>query len=391
MSANLPDLICDSRILVIDDATKTCTGLQTVLRDYNAKEIIYALDGFDALDKLDTFTPDLILLNISSSNMNWLEFCTTLRKGNESSHTVPIIAITDMDKTDERVKILKFNVSGVLHKPVLPEELANSLNLHLQKSRLMKRLEECEEPTALDLEIARNMQYTLLPDEDLLISCKENYNVTIQHLYKSSQALGGDYWAVKQLENSRLMICVADFAGHGVSVALDTFRLHNYLMEFVNYSNSPAKILEDMNDSFYRILPTGQYLTCFFGIIDTAKSTITYSGAAVPPAILINSGEAISLDCSGTPIGAYPKAEYTEQTIPFTENSALLIYSDALIEINADNKTLFTKDSLFHHVEQWSADGVDYIYNGIVKRIEQTSHRFDDDLTLVLLDLNPKP
>ncbi len=387
---DLPDLICESRILVVDDATKTCEAFKTILNNYGTKEVAYAVDSFDALEKLETFIPDLILIYISSSNISWLEFCTSLRKGSEISRSIPIIAITDMDKIDERVKILKFNVSGVLHKPIQSEELYKSLNLYLQKSRLIKRLEECEEPTHSDLEIARSMQYTLLPDEDLLAACKENYGIGICHLYQSSQALGGDYWTVKQLENGQLMVCVADFAGHGVSVAIDTFRLHNYLMEYVNYSHSPAKILADMNDNFYRMLPTGQYLTCFLGIIDTSKNIISYAGAAVPPAILINGGEAVLLDCSGTPIGAYPKAEYTEQVIDFYENSILMIHSDALVEINADNKALFTGDSLFQYVQKCSMDGMQTIYDGILTRIKQTSHRFDDDLTLVLLNLASK-
>lgn len=385
---DLPDLVCESRILIVDDTKRTYETLQNTLVNYGAMEIAYAIDGAEAIEKLENFAPDLILLNISSSNMDWLDFCTNLRKDNEALRIIPVIAITDMDKSDERVKILKFNVSGVLHKPLNDEELYKSLNLYLQKSRLIKRLEESAEPTATDLEIARNMQYMLLPDEYLLKSCKDNYGIEICHLYQSSQALGGDYWAIKQLENSRLMVCVADFAGHGVSVAIDTFRLHNYLMEYVNYANSPAKILSDMNDSFYRMLPTGQYLTCFLGIIDTSRNEIIYSGAAAPSAILMNNGEITELDCSGTPIGAYPKAEFIEKMVNFSEDSILMIYSDALIEINSANKSLFSKDSIFHYAQKWSQDGMRSIYESILMRIKQSGHHFDDDLTLVLLDLN---
>ncbi len=390
MSIELPDLLCDSQILVVDDVAGTCEALKTVLNDHGTKKVVYATDNLDASEKLEAFTPDLIIIYVSSSNIGWLEFCNSLRKKNGVSGIVPILAITDMNKLDERVKILKFNVSGVLHKPIQNEELYKSLNLYLQKSRLIKRLEENKEPTAADLEIARSMQYTLLPNDNLLDACKENYGVEISHIYQSSQALGGDYWAVKQLENGRLMVCVADFAGHGVSAAIDTFRLHNYLMEYVNYSNSPAIILKDMNDNFYRMLPIGQYLTCFLGIIDTSNNKITYAGAAVPPAILINNEEVISLDCSATPIGAYPKAEYTEQTIDFYKDSTLMVYSDALIEINSYNKSVFTRDSLLQHIQEWSIYGMRTIYEKILTRIKQSNHHFDDDLTLILLNMNGK-
>jgi len=385
LSAELPDLFCESNILVVGGTDNVASDIGEILKSYEAKDIKNTPDGIGAMEKLEEYTPDLILLYINSENMSWLEFCTLLRKGNEKARAIPIIAITDMEKKDERVRILKFNVTGVCHLPINNEELYKCLNLYLQKSRLIKRLEDSFTPTAEDMEIARNMQYTLLPDDDLIKSCRKNYGIEIRHLYKSSQALGGDYWTVKQLENSQVMICIADFAGHGVSVAIDTFRLHNYLMEYVNYSDSPAKILEDMNNNFYRMLPTGQYLTCFLGIIDTANNKLSYAGAAVPPAIIINDGEATILNCSGTPIGAYPKAEYMEQKIDFGIDSILLAHSDALVEINQKDKSLFTSDSLHEYVKEWSSGGMEQIYENILKRIKLSGHHFDDDLTLVLL------
>jgi sigma-B regulation protein RsbU (phosphoserine phosphatase) len=355
-----------------------------MLYNYGVKEIVSATDELDARALLESYTPDLILLDINHSN--WLEFCSSLRKDNESSSRIPIIAFTDMDKNDDRVKMLSISVSEIIHKPVQENKLQECLNLYLQKNHLMKRLLSSEEPTDLDLLIARNIQYTLLPTEELLEACKENYNIKIHHIYQASQALGGDYWMVRQLENSRLMVCVADFAGHGVSVAIDTFRLHNYLGEFVDYSLSPAEILKEMNDNFYRMMPAGQYLTCFLGIIDTSQNILTYSGAAMPPAILSHQGKTTALDCSGTPVGAYAKADYANNIVAFAEKSILLVYSDGLVEINNDNKTLFTKDSLLKQVNSWSSSGSQSVYDGIVNKIKETGHHFDDDLTVVLLE-----
>lgn len=389
MSAPL-NLSANSVMLVVSGDQNLRRELQAALHDYGVKQIICVVDELEALETIEQKTPDIIFLDVPSSGMNWLEFCMNISKGNSETHSIPIIAITDMNKSDDRVKMLKINVSAVLHKPIVKDELVDCVELYLKKSYLIKKLENDEEPTEDDLEIARDLQYTLLPDDDLLQSCKENYNVGIYHIYQASQALGGDYWTVRQLSEGKIMVCVADFAGHGVSVAIDTFRLHNYLKEFVNYLDSPAQILESMNDNFYRILPTGQYLTCFFGIIDTVQNKITYAGAAVPPALLVNSGKIIEFDCSGTPIGAYPKAHYVDREEKFSGDSSLLIYSDALVEMNVDNQELFSDDSIRQKIEEWSSGGSRAIYDGVVNSIKQTGHRFDDDLTLVLLDLNAK-
>ncbi len=385
LSDELPDLVSESYILVVSGIGNAPGSITEMLQNHGAVHIKDASNNYEAMDILEEYTTDLILLYINSENMNWLEFCTLLRKGNEKSRIIPIIAITDMDKKDDRVKILKFNVTGVLHLPVNNDELYKALNFYLQKSRLIKRLEDSISPTSDDLEVARRMQYTLLPDDDLIKACANNYGVAIHHLYKSSQALGGDYWTIKQLENSKLMICIADFAGHGVSVAIDTFRLHNYLAEYANYSDPPSKILEDMNNNFYRMLPTGQYLTCFLGIIDTANNILSYAGAGAPPAIIINDRESIELNCSGTPIGAYPKAEYLDKKIDLGEGWILVAYSDALVEINQDDKYIFNNSSLQEYLQEWSSGGMENIYQNILKRIKLTGHHFDDDLTLVIL------
>lgn len=385
--SNLSD---NAVILVVGSDSALCAELQDALISYGVRAVLFAIDEFDALEQIDKTKPDLILLDIALSGMNWLEFCMNVSKGNSETHSIPIIAMTDLSRNDERAKMLKINVSAVIHKPFSKEELIDCVDMYLQKSYLIKKLENDEEPTDDDLEIARGLQYTLLPDDDLLESCRENYNIGIYHLYKASQALGGDYWTVQQLPDGKVMVCVADFAGHGVSVAIDTFRLHNYLKEFVNYLDSPAQILENMNDNFYRILPTGQYLTCFFCIIDTVQNKITYASAAVPPVIMVNSGEVVAFDCSGTPIGAYPKAHYVDKEVEFSGNSSLLIYSDALVEMNGDNQILFSSDSLQQNVRKWADGGSKAIYDGVVKRIEQTNHRFDDDLTIVVLDLKTR-
>lgn len=387
MLTDIPSLSGEASILVVG-LSSIYESLEKMLYDYGIKKVVHAVDGYDALEKLVSISPDLILLDASLQNMTWLEFCSNLRKGGISSGYASVIAITDMKKDDERVKILKINVSGVLHKPLIYEELVESLDLLLQKNYLLKKLDDGGELIDSDYEIARNLQYVILPNDNTINLCKENYNIDIYYLYKASQALGGDYWTVKQLANSRIMVCVADFAGHGVSVAIDTFRLHNYLEEFVDYSHSPAQILSDMNDNFYRMLPTGQYLTCFLGIIDTANNILTYTGAGAPPALLSGNDDVISLDCSGTPIGAYPKAQYTEKTVKFYKNNSLIIYSDALIEINDSNTALFTKNSLVNHVRAYAKDGAQSIYKSIISCIEQQKHRFDDDLTLVLLELS---
>lgn len=352
---------------------------------HGAGEVVCAVNGVDAFKKLETFSPDLILLDIEMPEMDGLEFCEKLRRVEAPLRDVSVVVMTGLEKMDDRVRALHLGISGLMHKPIQEPQLLQNVHLCLQKRHLMKKLLESPLIQEADLDLAKQMQSLLLPDEAMLQDYSQRYHMGIQHLYRPSEAMGGDYWMMQPINNHIVAVCVADFSGHGVMAAINTFRLHTFLKEYAKYYASPAEVLKELNGNLHRMLPTGEYLTCFLGFIDMQRNILQYAAAAVPPAVIVQNGKFSILDCSGEPLGAYDDAVYHNHEVPFVTNSTLFLYSDALVERNGQDKILFTATSLLEHIGKISLNNKRTVCDGIIADIDQSGHHFDDDLTLLCL------
>ena len=101
-------------ILAVDDDLVNIRILQTRLKK-QGYEVAVALDGQGALHKLETITPDLIILDVQMPNMNGYTFLLELRKIKKFD-SVPVIVLT---AHNEMEPIFKFNgVKGYIVKPI---------------------------------------------------------------------------------------------------------------------------------------------------------------------------------------------------------------------------------------------------------------------------------
>lgn len=117
-------------VLVVDDVPKNIQILGSILRD-EGYEISFALNGKDALKKVEASRPDIILLDVMMPEMDGYQTCSHLRE-NESTMDIPVIFLTA--KTDEESRIRGFQVGAqdYVTKPFNTPELLARVNTHLQ-------------------------------------------------------------------------------------------------------------------------------------------------------------------------------------------------------------------------------------------------------------------
>lgn len=369
------DLLAASSILIVDDSRAIRAVVEALLREAGTHNIATAADGVEAFERIETFTPDLIILDVSMPNMDGLEFCTRLKKSSHPARDAQIIILTGLDNSDERLRALNAGVSGVLYKDAIQESLVPTVCNFLLQAQLLKVLHSGEAITPAHMEQATQMHRSLLPSAQLLQKIAKEQLIDIHYIYRPSKALGGDYWFVTSLDSDRVVLFLTDYSGHGLTAAVNLFRLHTFMTDYARYHLNPAIILSDLNSYFYSRLPIGEYITCFLGIIDTNRCTLEYAASALPPAILAEGGQATFLDCSGSVVGAYEDATYQTHNVSYQANAHLFLYSDALVEGNAQNEYLYTKDTLKNTVEQNAA--------ALLGTIEKSGHKFDDDLTVL--------
>ena len=127
-------------ILVVDDTPANLRLLTKLLSD-NGYEVRPAPNGTLALKSVELILPDLILLDIMMPDLDGYEVCRRL-KASERSREIPIIFISAINETMDKVKA--FNIGGMdyITKPFEPDEVLARVKTHLTVRLMQKKVAE---------------------------------------------------------------------------------------------------------------------------------------------------------------------------------------------------------------------------------------------------------
>ena len=115
------------KILLVDDEEEVRVGLREYLEgmDY---AICEAADGEEALAKTFTEKPHMILLDLRLPKVNGYQVCQTL-KGNPITSGIPIIMVSALNSTSNKVKGIDFGADDYVDKPFDLDELAARIKM----------------------------------------------------------------------------------------------------------------------------------------------------------------------------------------------------------------------------------------------------------------------
>ena len=116
------------KILVIDDERTIRVLLENFLKEYVVTTKNDGLEGLSWLQEGNM--PDLIVADIQMPNLDGYEFVKQLRASGYFKD-IPLIVLSGIESTAEKVKCLKLGANDYLVKPFNPEELALRIELLL--------------------------------------------------------------------------------------------------------------------------------------------------------------------------------------------------------------------------------------------------------------------
>ncbi|ADI72981.1 response regulator receiver protein [Methanohalobium evestigatum Z-7303] len=102
--------------------------------------IINAEDGFEALEKLEDYYVDLILLDIQLPQMNGLEFIYKL-KNNFLFTDIPVVALTAHAMLGDKKKFIDAGCDGYIPKPINVDVFESQVKQHLKNSEMVSVLQ----------------------------------------------------------------------------------------------------------------------------------------------------------------------------------------------------------------------------------------------------------
>ena len=164
-------------LLVVDDVPENIHALLEVLKD--DYRIMVANNGRKAIELAQGATPpDLILLDIVMPDMDGVEVCRQI-KMTPAGNRIPIIFITIVDSSEEKVHGFNVGAADYITKPFEIDEVRARIRTHLELSRLRgfleqlvaqrtALLEKSEEKYRTLADYSPNWEYWLAPDSSYL-------------------------------------------------------------------------------------------------------------------------------------------------------------------------------------------------------------------------------
>jgi len=114
-------LSAPATILVVDDTPHNVKLLADLL-SVQGYAVVSAANGAEALAKVRSVKPDLVLLDVVMPGMSGYEVCRHIR-ADASTGVLPVVMVTALDPTEERIKGLEAGADEFLTKPIHPPEL----------------------------------------------------------------------------------------------------------------------------------------------------------------------------------------------------------------------------------------------------------------------------
>lgn len=377
--------VSDCCIFVVDDSMISRELLADALRASGFFYVVQAENGQQALDLLDRHKPDLVILDLNMPVMNGQKTCVAMRR-DERTADVPIIVATANMTVEGINQIFGIGANDIFVKPLKAPQLVSRVRLHLENRIMMRSLVKFRKRMDQELDTAREMQRFLCPKPADIAAASDKYGVDIASVFRPTEEIGGDVCVM--MDGGRYLdIYLADFAGHGLPAALNTFRLHAAASRFRGAEESPAEILAELNAEFCGMLRPGEFATLLWIRIDRERGRLIFSNAGAPPPIAICDGEDAvrQAENPGLPIGFVPDAVYTDCELELRPGLCFMAASDALTESrNVDGGMLGEAELLDIVGMCRRRSTVAERFECLLNHVEHgLGHVFTDDLTLI--------
>ncbi|MGD9193012.1 MAG: SpoIIE family protein phosphatase [Desulfobacterales bacterium] len=379
MAANSSDT---ESILLVDDNPTNLQVLFQTLEGVQCKLLI-AKDGESALTIAEKALPDLILLDIMMPGIDGYEVCSRL-KASASTAYIPIIFLSALGETEDKVKGLQLGAVDYITKPFQPEEVIARVNTHLTIHRLKREVETQKDQLEHELEVVSLVQRRLLPKH-----LPEIAGFKLGVHYETSRYAGGDYYDIIELPDNGWGFLIADAEGHSAPAAVLMAMTCALFRALPSSAADPAEVLTYLNRHLCKVADPS-FMTALYAVYDTNSATLKVARAGHPMPMIYRAseGKASEFVCDGVyPMGIEPY----EQTVPITETTLekgdrLLVYTDGLTErFNVDGSA-YGEERLLQMLATNPIANPQEIIAAIMGDVEQfaNGHPADDDQALLV-------
>lgn len=262
---------------------------------------------------------------------------------------------------------------------------ANQAAISIENARLYKSEVE-KQKIERDLDLARKIQQGLLPqcipDISGLDICGEMI---------PAMQVGGDYYDLIQISDSKLFVVVGDVSGKGLSASLYMTKLQTMIRLYCTDDRSPKEILIDVNRRIYEEMDRSSFVTITLALFDLETRIMKFCRAGHMPVLQATNGTVQSYRTQGLGVGiergiVFEKS-LVEEEVKLSQGQIYAFFTDGVTEAMNENNELFGDENLNAILKNKSKAHSSEIVNEIWNSVQsfRGEAEVNDDMTMVVV------
>lgn len=271
---------------------------------------------------------------------------------------------------------------------VTPQRQAQQ-QLELYAAQLRQKNTEME----ADLRMARDLQYAFLPSSYPAVGRPGAGRLEFAHVYHPSGLVGGDFFDILPVSDSRVLIFVADVMGHGARAALVVATIRGLLEQIAKETQEPGEFMTRLNSAYSKIFSNASELmfaTACCVSFDLQNGRILHANAGHPLPMVIDPDGTVregrlSEAALGPALGLFGDAQYAHVAAELAPGKRVVFYTDGLTEARNRNQDEFDVTGLKAAMTAHVADPLPALLDALVRdAVEFTGTPvFEDDVCLL--------
>ncbi len=250
-----------------------------------------------------------------------------------------------------------------------------------------KRIQQKAEQLAQDIDKAREIQESILPEPSLQFYYYDIYGLSVP-----DRIVGGDFfdYIFGDEARDRLSIVVGDAASKGFRAAAQALYVVGAVRMGIGHQTKTAALMSGLNKIVNRSFSEEQFVSLFYAeLTDGQKGLMLYSNAGHNSPVVYHASEdkIELLEPTGQILGPFQNARYRVESTMLRKGDVVVIYTDGITEARRIDGSVYGEQRLIEKIKFFASKSSQQICENLMNDVLSFSEgaEYSDDKTIVVI------